>query len=146
MWPAKPNYNEQNTNKTIMAFMEDYPELSLYIASLKVTGYDKELDGSGSYVVFAINNTAMARDLAINDTDYIYSNPDAVRGLIESGIVPNSQGINSMTTGRTLRSLSGAKVVMGSERNGLVANGADITDIVNAKNGVLYVTEEPVGT
>jgi hypothetical protein len=146
MWSGTPNYNVHNTNKTIMAFMEDYPELSLYIAALKATGYDKELSGGGSYAVFAINNTSMARDLSINGPGQIYSNPDLVRGLVESSIARDSQGVSSLAIGRTFRSLNGLKIAIGSERNGMAANGADVTDIVNAGNGVLYVTDAPVGT
>ena len=146
MWPSTPNYNVHDTNRTILGFMGDYPELSLYIAALKATGYDKDLDGSGPFVVFAINDTAMGRDLSIRGVSSIYSNPDLVRGLVESSIVRDSQWQGSRVTGQALRSVNGMKVTVGRERNGLVANGADITDVVKARNGVLYVVEDPVGT
>ena len=129
-----------------MDTLEGIPELALFTSALKAAGYDEKLKGNDYYMIFAPPNKAINRDLSVNSTQTLVAKPDLVNGLVENCVVSDPPELNSWTAERKMTAQNGKVVTFKKERSGTSVNGADVLKIVNAKNGVLIVTDGAVGT
>ncbi len=139
-------YRVYDSAKSLMATLEGMPELALFTSALKAGGYDEKLNGNDYYMVFAPPNKAIKRDLSVNSTRALVAKPDLVKGLVENGVVSNPPELNTWTMEKKMTAQNGKVVTFRKEKSGTSVNGADILKIVNAKNGVLIVTDGAVGT
>ena len=138
--PASTGYG-----KDLMATLESTPQLSLFTAALKATGYDEKLRGPGNYLVFAPSDKAIMRDMAVSDAGALIRDPDLVKGMVENSIVDRPAG-QQPNKDKAFTSLTGKKVMLLQARTGISANGADVLNYLGANNGALIVTDGAVGT
>ncbi len=131
--------------KDLMATLESVPQLSLFTAALKATGYDGKLKGQGNYLVFAPSDKAIMRDLSVKDVQSLVNDTSLVNGLVENCIVYQPAG-QRQNKEKAFVALNGKQIMMLKSKSGVTANGADVLNYFSAGNGVLIVTDGAVGT
>lgn len=136
----------ETSEKSLLATMESVPQLSLFTAALKETGYAEKLDGNGNYIVFAPPDKALQRDLAVRDVRSLLDDTQLARGLVENGVVLSSGEPDEHSRELALTAASGKKINVRKEKTGMAANGADVLKIFKAANGYVIVTDAAVGT
>lgn len=135
----------EDSGKSIVATMESVPQLSLFTAAIKGSGYADKLSGSGSYIVFAAPDKALRRDLGVSDVDNLLGDWQLISGLAENGIVLKPDEPDEYSHELAMKAISGKTINVRKEKTGMAANGADVIKIFKATNGYLIVTDAAVG-
>ena len=117
------------------------PDLSVFVAAAKASGYDQKLKGQGPFMVFAPTNKALQRDASINNTAAIVNDPDMAKNLVENCIVSDvkepAQGSDEMTM-TTL----GGKILTATKSSGsITVNDVRVLYPIKATNGILAMTD-----
>jgi hypothetical protein len=136
----------ENTDKSLMATLDSVPDLSMFAAAVRETGYGDKLNSAGTYIVFAAPNKAMKRDLSVSSVESLLANDRLVRGLVNSGIVLKADEPNELSRVLPVKSVGGRDIYVRKEKTGMAANGADVIKIFKTTNGYLLVTDAAVGT
>lgn len=136
----------QAPTKDILATARDMPEISMFLAAVKATGYDQALQGEGPVIVFAPTDQAIRRDMAVTDANSLISDPDAARDLIESNVVTDiGQPPPEETTQISFTSANGKDITAVKSDSRIMVNDIPVVRAVEAKNGILIVTDGIVG-
>ncbi len=130
--------------KDLVATLEGIPQLSIFTAALKATGYGEKLKGEGNYLLFVPSDKAIARDLSVKDAGSLISDTKLVTGLMENSIAYQPSG--QQDKDRAFVALNGKEIKMLKTKAGVSANGADVSSYVAASNGLIIVTDGAVGT
>ncbi len=138
--PASRGYG-----KDLMATLESVPQLSLFTAALKASGYGEKLKDPGNYIIFAPSDKAIMRDLSAKDAGSLAKDANLVKGLVENCIVYQPPG-QQQNKEKPFVALNGKEIRMLKARTGVSANGADVLNYLGASNGLIVVTDGAVGT
>jgi uncharacterized surface protein with fasciclin (FAS1) repeats len=148
---AMPQQGQQGgmpqSNKDLMATMEDRSDISMFTAAVKALGYDRMLSqqSQNPYIVFAPTDRALQRDMGVTDVNTLMSDTNAVKSLVENCIVSNvsepPEGSNTIT----MTTLGGMQLTATKSNTGITVNGVKVIDAVMATNGMLAVTDGVVG-
>ncbi|AUS07347.1 fasciclin domain-containing protein [Pseudotamlana carrageenivorans] len=142
--------NSGEKPSTITDIVMDKPELSSLAAALEVAGLDDDLDGSGSFTLFAPNNTAFQVLLDSNASwnslaDVPVETLQAVLLFHVVGVEINSTDlsntyVNTLSTGPNSEPLS----LQVETTGGVVFNGSaqPISVDYDATNGVVHIIDE----
>ncbi|BAI62258.1 hypothetical protein MCP_2186 [Methanocella paludicola SANAE] len=136
----------ETSEKSIMATMESVPQLSMFTAALRDSGYAEKLDGRGTYMVFAPPDKSLQRDLGVRDAASLLENAALSLGLAENGVVLNASEPDEHSKELSLTAASGRPINVRKEKTGMAANGADVIKVFKATNGYVIVTDAAVGT
>jgi len=147
MPPQGGQGNIPQSNKDLMATMEDRSDISIFTAAVKTAGYDRMLSQSqqNPYMVFAPSDQALQKDLGANGVNALYTDPNAVKNLVESCIVSNVNEPQQGSKTLTMTTLGGTQLIATKSDTGITVNGVRIIDAVMATNGLLTVTDGVVG-
>ncbi len=130
------HYDETSFNlpdKTLTALIQERPELSIFSGMLKKTAYDKVLDASQSYTVWAPINDALQ---GIDTTNEIL-----VRQIVRNHIT-RSRITTSGISNETVRMLNGKYIYFRDDGGTYTFGGFDLTEVnVPASNGLLHVID-----
>ncbi len=137
--PAPAGYG-----KDIVSTMESVPQLSLFTAALKATGYAEKLKDRGNHVIFAPSDKAIMRDLSVKDAQSLVADTKLVTGLVENAIVYRPAG-GQQDSEKAFVALNGKEIKMIQTRTGTSANGADVQSYFSAGNGYVIATDGAVG-
>jgi Fasciclin domain len=135
----------ETSGKSLAATLESVPQLSLFTAALKATGYADKLNGKGDYIVFAPPDQAIQRDLAVKDVESLLADAHTSRGLVENGVVLSHDDPVEGSSALSLTAASGRLINTRKEKTGMAANGADVIKIFKTANGYIIVTDGAVG-
>jgi uncharacterized surface protein with fasciclin (FAS1) repeats len=125
---------DDSLKKTLMNLVDENPDLSTFAGYLRQTGYDKELNSSKSYTVFAPSNNFFA---GIDNA--ILGNPAKLKQLIGNHIAGQLVRTSSVTAALRISMLSGKYNTM----LGATIEGATITTADQyASNGILQVVNK----
>ena len=121
------------SDKTVTEYIKEQPELSTFYNMLKITGYDKILDASQSYTVWAPKNDALS-GLDISDTELVQK---TVKNHIARSRISTSGIGNS-----SIRMLTNKYVTFAKNQSGYTF-GENIVSKANqpAKNGLIHVID-----
>lgn len=136
----------EDSGKSLVATLESVPQLSLFTAAIKETGYSDKLNGNGNYIVFAPPDKALKRDLGVKSVDHFLANARLALGIVENSVVLDSKEPADRSIELSLTAVSGKPIVARKEKTGMAANGADVIKIYKATNGYVMVTDGAVGT
>jgi hypothetical protein len=136
----------EDSGKSLVATLESVPQLSLFTAAIKETGYADKLNGDGNYLVFAPPDKALKRDLGVKSVGDFLTNARLALGIVENSVVLDSKEPADRSIELSLTAVSGKPIVARKEKTGMAANGADVIKIYKATNGYVMVTDGAVGT
>ncbi len=117
------------------------PDLSVFVAAAKASGYDQKLKSQGPFMVFAPTNEALQRDASINDSASIANDPDMAKNLVENCIVADvkepAEGSNEMT----MTTLGGKILTATKSDSGITVNDVKVLYPIKVTNGIVAVTD-----
>lgn len=116
--------------------------LSTLVEALTVAELAKTLEGPGPYTVFAPTNEAFE---ALGDELDEMLEPENRDGLIEVltyHVVPGELTGADLKDGEQLETIEGDSLDVSVEGETVAVNSAEVTDEVNATNGVVHVIDE----
>lgn len=127
--------SDQQSDKDLFELISSKPELSVFAAMLKKTGYNSILQNSNSYTVFAPANTAWS---GIDTT-----NVEQMRKLVGTLIVYNTYFKDNAGLYKSLKAVNDKTIFYNTSDQ--TFNGAKITTYdLAAGNGVIHITDKIV--
>jgi len=128
------HYDEENFNlsdKTLTALIFENPDLSIFSNMIKITGYDKVLNASQSYTVWAPNNEAL-KDIDTTDTDL-------VREIVRNHIA-RSRITTSGLENNEIRMLNGKYIIFERNASGYSFASKNLVEVnLPSTNGLLHI-------
>ncbi len=127
--------NDVLAGKSLNEAIASRPELSVFYAALKKTGYDQVLENAGSYTVFAPDNAAW--------TGVDTSNVDQLTKMVGMLIVYQTYFTDNENLYKPLKSVNGKNIFY--DATSKTFNGAKLVDAdYRTSNGVLHITDKLV--
>ncbi len=131
-WDKHLSTNEQS-DKDLFEVISSKPELSVFVAMLKKTGYNQILQNPNSYTVFAPDNSAW---IGV-DT----SNVEQMRKIVGTLIVYNTYFKDNENLYKSVKAVNDKTIFYNSSEQ--TFNGAKITTFdIMAGNGVIHITDK----
>lgn len=130
------HYNEESfdiPDKTLKEIIPDYPEISVFFQMLEISGYDKIIDASQSYTIWAPVNEAL-NGIDLSDTDLINE--------IVQNHIARSRFTTSGIDNQLIRMLNGKYINFVQEGSAYsFGNNTIIKLNVPATNGLFHIIE-----
>jgi uncharacterized surface protein with fasciclin (FAS1) repeats len=134
-WDDHNRLQEEGLNKNLLQAIDERPELSKFLMYLKITGYDKVLEASKTFTVWAPDNDA----LSLLPTEVV-ADVEKLTQFVGNHITYQEYYLSSATEAR-LKMLSGKNL----NWNGVSLEYANVTSGNQiARNGVLHIVNNPV--
>lgn len=131
-----PGYGSDKSLADITGGAAIFSQLQAAIAS---AGADAVLNGEGPYTLFAPSNDAFAM-VPQEQLDALMSDPEALRQIVSSHIVPGHLSVTDLISGRSANNLAGEPIGVSVQGNLKVGEGK-VTQSIVARNGIVHVID-----